>query len=153
MNSLMRELSWLQPGRNAAIRGGLLNLFVLALRHAAIAIKPQQPPGPHATLVARLRSRVETRFRHREPIGIHAAALGVSESALRAACAAVAGLSPSAMIDQRAITEAQRALRYTSLPVAEVGRSVGFSDAAYFSRFFFRHVGTSPMRYRRDTIR
>jgi len=41
-------------------------------------------------------------------------------------------------------------LRYTNLSVAEIGYAIGFSDPAYFSRFFTRHAGCSPRAYRRD---
>jgi AraC family transcriptional activator of pobA len=34
------------------------------------------------------------------------------------------------------------------LSVAEVGYLIGFSDPAYFTRFFTRHAGVSPRAYR-----
>jgi AraC family transcriptional activator of pobA len=53
------------------------------------------------------------------------------------------------MLDQRALLEARRLLRYGSLSVAEVGYALGFTDPAYFSRFFARHVGVSPAAFRK----
>ena len=44
--------------------------------------------------------------------------------------------------------EARRALLYSNLSVAEIGYAVGFADPAYFTRFFTRHEGQSPLRYR-----
>ncbi|WP_454279992.1 helix-turn-helix domain-containing protein [Sphingomonas sp. Marseille-Q8236] len=32
--------------------------------------------------------------------------------------------------------------------MAEVGYSIGFSDPAYFTRFFTRHTSVSPRAYR-----
>ncbi|MCW3835899.1 helix-turn-helix domain-containing protein [Sphingomonas canadensis] len=145
---LARELSWAAPGHRAAAEAVLLELLVGLLRlRGAAGGAPR--PGRQAELVARLRERIEQRFRLREPVEAHAAALGVSVSTLRAACAAAAGQSPMAMLDDRALLEARRALLYSTLTVAEIGYALGFADPAYFSRFFARHAGEAPSEYRR----
>jgi AraC family transcriptional activator of pobA len=146
---MKRELSWSAVGRRAAVDAGALSLMVLALRNIGLESHTAPRPGNHVAIVARLRERIEQRFRLREPVSVHAAALGVSQTALRVACAKVASSSPSRMLDQRAILEARRALLYSNLSVAKIGFSIGFSDAAYFSRFFQRHLGMSPRSYRR----
>lgn len=46
------------------------------------------------------------------------------------------------------LSEAQRLLRETSLLVSEISSRLGFSDNNYFSHFFHRKVGVSPVRYR-----
>jgi AraC family transcriptional activator of pobA len=150
MAALKQELGWATPGHRTASDASLLDILVTALRlqgpHAAQAA----PPSAQAAMVARLRERIDARFRLREPVEVHAAALGVSPRRLRAACAAVAGESPTAMLDQRAMLEAQRSLLYGSLSVKQIGYALGFDDPAYFSRFFTRHAGTSPAAFRKD---
>jgi len=145
---LARELSWSGPAQRAAVEALLLSQMVRALR----AMKPEADAGaadgPLAGRVARLRARIEQRFREREPVAEHARALGLSETALRQACARVAGKSPAAMLDERALLEARRLLLYSNLTVAEIGYAIGFEDPAYFSRFFSRHTGRSPRAYR-----
>lgn len=149
MATLMRELGWSTIGHHAAVEASLLGLAVLALRgRGAEADMVPVRPGLHAALVARFRERIEHSYRKREPVSAYAAALGVSESALRAACARVAGVSPALMLDERALLEARRLLLYSNMSVAQVAYAIGFADPAYFSRFFSRHVGTSPRRYR-----
>ncbi|KQM30035.1 helix-turn-helix domain-containing protein [Sphingomonas sp. Leaf10] len=145
--TLMRELGWSAPGHRAAVDAALLTFLVEAGR-AADPGEAQPPPGQHGALVARYRARIDERFRLREPIAVHAAALGTSESRLRVACTRIAGLSPAAMLDERAMLDAKRALLYTNLSVAEVGYNAGFADPAYFTRFFTRHAGLSPRRFR-----
>ncbi len=148
INTLARELAWSGPGQRAAVEALLLWLMVQALRHATLSDSSASSGGRQARLVARLRERIEQRFRHREPVAAQARALGVSETALRHACATAAGLSPAAMLDERALLEARRLLLYSNLSVAEVGYAVGFEDPAYFSRFFARHTGRSPRDWR-----
>lgn len=149
--ALMRELGWSAPGHRTAIEAGLLRLLVLALRRLPVDAEPARSvPGHHAALVARYRALIEQRYRLRERVTDHAATLGVSESSLREACARVARLSPAAMLDQRTLLEGKRALLHSNLSVAQVGYALGFTDPAYFSRFFTRHAGCCPRRYRED---
>lgn len=145
---LARELGWSGRGQRAAIEAALLQLMVLALRHGQLAQGTSPGTEKQAALVARLRERIEQRFREREPVSVHARALGTSLTALRQACARVAGSSPAQMLDDRALLEARRLLLYSQLSVTEVAYAVGFEDAAYFSRFFTRHVGQPPRAYR-----
>lgn len=151
MAALHRELAWSNPGHHAAVEAALLGMLVAALRTLPAGdAAPAPEPGQHAGLVARFRARIEDRFRLRESVAAHAAALATSETSLRMACARIAGRSPAAMLDDRAMLEARRALLYTDLSIAETGYALGFRDPAYFTRFFTRHAGCSPRRFRRQ---
>jgi len=145
---MARELNWSAPGQRAAVEAALLAVMVRALRRTRLSGAPAGGEGRQAALVARFRDRVEQRFRQREPIARLARDLGVSPTALRLACAQVAGTSPRRILDDRALLEARRLLLYSNLSVGEVAYSVGFEDQAYFSRFFTRHVGQCPRAYR-----
>lgn len=147
-----RELSWVGLGQAAALQAGLLAVLVLAARRLQRAqAGPEVTPRQRA-LLARYREMIEQRYRLREPLARLARLLAVSETSLREACATT-GQSPTAIRDQRAMLEAQRLLAFSALSVAEVGDSVGLPDPAYFSRFFTRHCGVSPARWRADLRR
>lgn len=146
--TLNRELAWSAPGHRAAVDASILSLLVMALRKRNLLSPQVSKPGAHLALVARLRGRIEERFRLREPVSEYAAALGVSETALRLACRRIAGSSPTQMLDERALLEARRSLLYSNLTVAEIAYALGFADPAYFSRFFSRYTGVSPRHYR-----
>lgn len=148
---MQRELNWSAPGQRAAVEAALLAILVRSLRHARPAAATGTPTRREAEIVARLRARIEERFRFREPVAVHARALGVSVTALRLACSRVAGTSPTAMLDARALLEARRLLLYSGLSVGQIADAVGFEDPAYFSRFFAQHVGVSPRGFRAGT--
>jgi AraC family transcriptional activator of pobA len=150
---VQRELNWSAPGQRAAVEAALLAILVRSLRHARPAGGTGSGSRREAEIVARLRARIEARFRLRESVGSHARALGVSITALRLACSRVAESSPAAMLDARALLEARRLLLYSQLSVGEIADAVGFEDPAYFSRFFARHVGGSPRSFRERAIR
>ncbi|WP_298400796.1 helix-turn-helix domain-containing protein [Sphingobium sp.] len=149
---MARELGWAGPGQRAAVESALLSLMVLALRHATLAQAALPGNARQAALVARLRERIDQRFRRRESVSVHARALGASLTALRQACARVAGTSPAQMLDDRCLLEARRLLVYSQMSVTDIAYAVGFEDPAYFSRFFARHLGQPPRAWRAARI-
>lgn len=46
------------------------------------------------------------------------------------------------------VSEARRLLENYSMPIADIGATVGFDDPSYFARVFRRSVGISPSDYR-----
>jgi len=146
---LSQELGYAARGYRAAVDSAVLSIAVTALRRAEhLTDAYTLTPGHQAALVARLRARIDKHYRVRERVPAYAKALGVSPTALRVACARVAGMAPAAMLDQRALLEAKRELLYSNRSITEIGYRLGFVDPAYFSRWFHGHVGRSPRRYR-----
>ena len=146
---LLREFGRSAKGRHAALRGLLGALLANVMRlgrddgsDALVAASPDRE------LVARFRQQVERRFREHVNIAGYAVELQASEARLRRACLAVAGQPPIEVVHLRLLIEAERQLRYTSMPVAQVAYHLGFDDPAYFSRFFSRRIGVSPRAFR-----
>ena len=80
-----------------------------------------------------------------------AAELGVSVGYLSAAVRESTGRTPGQLIRHTQVLEAKRLLAGTALTVGRVAREVGFTDPAYFCRFFRRETGASPGEFRRDS--
>jgi AraC-like DNA-binding protein len=78
----------------------------------------------------------------------YAVRLGYSARTLTRACRAATGRSAKELIDARVALEAQRLLAHTDLPVAAIGRSLGFSEPTNFGKFFAREVGETPGAFR-----
>lgn len=47
------------------------------------------------------------------------------------------------------ITKAKQLLRFSEMPIEEVGNAIGISDANYFARIFRKIEGTTPHNYRK----
>ena len=58
------------------------------------------------------------------------------------------GMRPFEYIAMIRIREAKKLLSYTELPVAEIGRKVGYADKSYFGHVFKRYSGMSPTSFR-----
>ncbi|MCP5085434.1 MAG: helix-turn-helix domain-containing protein [Rhodobacteraceae bacterium] len=74
--------------------------------------------------------------------------LGISKDRLNTAMRRSASISPNQYIQKRLIDEIKTLLLNSDLNVAEIAFKLGFSDAAYFSRFFQRHENLPPGRFR-----
>jgi len=146
---LLREFARSAPGRHTALRGLLGALLANVLRLTShIATDAAKEGLAKRELVASFRRLVERQFRDHTPVLKYAAALCTSEPSLRRACVAITGQTPIELLHLRLLVEAERQLRYTSMPVTHVAYFLGFEDPAYFSRFFTRRMGLSPRAFR-----
>ena len=148
INLLGTELTGVQTGWVVSAEIQFLHVLVTLLRD-----RPQhevRAPSQRGGLVERYRALVEERYRAQPDIDEMAASLGVTAAQLRLACKTAAGLSPLAMLHNRIVAEARRCLMYGSTSVAEIGYSLGYEDAAYFSRFLAKRLGSTPTEFRKS---
>ncbi len=67
---------------------------------------------------------------------------------LNTLCRRLAGRSALQLLHERLLLEAKRQLTYTNMTIGQVADTLGFSEPAYFTRFFKRHTGFSPKAFR-----
>lgn len=79
----------------------------------------------------------------------HAAAIGVTPTHLARVCKAGAGRSAAALITERRLHRARSLLAETDTPISDIARLLGFSSAAYFTRFIQAHCGMAPSDLRK----
>ncbi len=124
-------------------------LAVLLLRVALLtAGDTADPATPEARTFARFRRALEEGHRDTRRVEDYAERLGCSVRTLTRAGLAVTGRTAKQIIDDRVALEARRLLACTELPVAEIGRRLGFGEPTNFGRFFHREAGLSPGAFR-----
>ncbi|MEU9558183.1 helix-turn-helix domain-containing protein [Streptomyces fumanus] len=74
--------------------------------------------------------------------------LGVTPGYLTQAVRAATGRPPGRLLIEARVYQAQQMLAHTRLSVRQVAARIGFSDPAYFGRFFRRETGSSPGAFR-----
>ncbi|MEP3048919.1 MAG: helix-turn-helix domain-containing protein [Roseibium sp.] len=97
---------------------------------------------------------LERRFRvDHMSVGKYAERIGVTRDKLAAEVQKATGLSPRAYLHRELMREARELLEVSALQVAQIAFRLGFSDPAYFNRFFTRYVGENPGKYRQKVRR
>ncbi len=92
---------------------------------------------------------IEAQFRQQPSVEQFAEQLGLSAAHLNLVCRRLASRSALQLLHERLLLEAKRQLTYTNMTIGEVADSLGFSEPAYFTRFFKRLTGFSPRDFRR----
>lgn len=101
-----------------------------------------------AGLMEAFRELVEAHFAEHWPVERYAEALKLTESRLNRMSQKHFGQSAFALTQERLLREARRKLIYTSAPISQLAYELGFSDPAYFCRFFKKQAGLAPSAFR-----
>lgn len=114
-----------------------------------VANAVEEMPRSALDLVARFRGLVERELASDWQINDYCRVLGIRSAQLTQACKDLLGCTPISIVHEQKMMHAKRQLIYSSSSAAEIGYRLGFNDPAYFSRFFRRFAGLSPVEFRR----
>jgi AraC family transcriptional regulator, transcriptional activator of pobA len=101
-------------------------------------------------LLTAFTAMVETDFSQQRRVEDYAAQLDITPAYLNTLARRFTGHTAQAVLHQRLLLEAKRQLIYTAMTVSQISDGLGFSEPAYFSRFFKRLVGLSPKDFRQN---
>jgi AraC-like DNA-binding protein/mannose-6-phosphate isomerase-like protein (cupin superfamily) len=152
LDQLQREYEdteTLPPSLHAAVLRHSLTAALLRLAHLA-ASSAEAARWQGDTTFTLFRDAVEKGFATNHSVSAYAEALGYSRRTLVRAVRAATGQTPKGFIDKRVVLEAKRLLAHTDMPIGRVGASIGFPDAANFSKFFHLHTGQTPVAFRAE---
>lgn len=119
-----------------------------AIRRAA-----SRPGAVHAEETAFLLTEqflqlVEAHYLTTSSVADYAAMLHVTTDRLTETVTCTLTQPAGKIIRERLLLEAERLLRYSDTPVAEIAAYLNFEDPAFFSRFFRKRTGFWPSDYR-----
>lgn len=160
-NRDFERLCWLMEDLNADLASGnpagltlrLVTQFGLVLATAENIFrrdgKRPQTSRPR-DLAGEFRILVNRDFRSGRDVTSYARALGTTVPTLNRACRADLGRPAGAVIRDRLLLEAFRHLTFTSASISQISGRLGFSDPAYFARFFKQRTGKSASQFREE---
>jgi AraC family transcriptional activator of pobA len=132
------------------ICGWLASSLLAVLAHGMnFELTAESRGGQESRDLRSFRVLVEAHYLQHWPISRYAEQLRMSETTLNRLCRALCGTTAFHLVQQRLALEARRRLMYVGGSIQCIAAELGFADAAYFSRFFRRHVGPSPNEFRR----
>jgi AraC family transcriptional activator of pobA len=101
----------------------------------------------------RFRALLARSFLTRKSVAFYAGEPGITPTQLNRMCREVLGKSALGAINAWLLLEAERDLVYTFIGVKEIALSLGYCDAAYFSRFFSKQKRCTPTQFREQAQR
>ncbi|WP_339820639.1 helix-turn-helix domain-containing protein [Sulfitobacter dubius] len=127
----------------------LLALMFIRIRRLSGPAQRVAQPLPR-TIAQYFFQSVELHLRDHWSVAQYAAEIGVTPERLNATMRRTTGRPLMAIIHARIILEAEALLDASTLQIFEIAEELGFTDPAYFSRFFKRITGQSPNHNRRE---
>lgn len=99
-------------------------------------------------LFKRFMMSLDMNYTTQHSVQFYAESLCISSKYLTQICHKIVGKTPKTLIDYTLFTASLSLLEQTDKTVQEVSHDLGFPDQSYFSRFFKRCIGVSPVYYR-----
>lgn len=93
-------------------------------------------------------SYLDFHFKNRHNVEFYAKKLNISSKYLNRIVHLVFGKSPKELIHEKVINEIKINLLSSDLNISQIALEFNFSDQSVMGKFFKRHVGISPVRFR-----
>ena len=137
------------PFRREVVMGLLLALFHevsgMFELHAPVEVKKTR----QEELFGNFMRQLALHYTHERSVSFYADRLCVSPKYLSLLVKNVSHRTPVEWIDERVILEAKALLSSSTLSVQEISDRLHFANQSFFGKFFKKHVGVSPLAYRR----
>lgn len=99
-------------------------------------------------LVKNFTQIVQKRFRAQRNVSTYAEQLNITPKYLTETVKEITGKTAGEIIDDFVLLEAKLLLDNPVLSIAEIAYELHFSDQSFFGKYFKRHTGLSPKKYR-----
>ena len=132
------------PNSNSVIQSEI-NTLLLELERMSI-------PAPNTSVIPdilrKYKDLIDKDFVKERQVRNYAGRLGISPNYLNVLARKHLGKSALEMINERVVLEVKRMLIRTEYDISEIAYKLGFNELSYFSRFFKRQTGMTPLRFR-----
>jgi len=109
--------------------------------------------GKGQILVKRFFHLVEENHQKNLSLSDYSGMIGVTPNHLTQTVKLLTGKTSSQIIKTKQLLEIKRLLVHTNLSVSEIANQLNFEDQSYFTKFFKRETGMTPIQYRSDSFK
>ena len=109
--------------------------------------------GKGQILVKRFFHLVEENHQKNLSLSDYSGMIGVTPNHLTQTVKMLTGKTSSQIVKAKQLMEIKRLLVHTNLSVSEIANQLNFDDQSYFTKFFKRETGITPIQYRSDSFK
>jgi len=150
-NTLAFEYQHHAPHRNLLIESLLTTILIWVTRNShQSSLTHTQEDEKASRHLGHFGHLIEEEYSTQHLVNYYAKKIGITAAHLNYICRQNTGKTALNLIHNRLLLEAKRNLVYTTMSISIMSYALGFSDPAYFTRFFKRNTGMSPMDFRKQ---
>jgi len=146
LERLRKEYSETEIADLNIVQSYLITLFYEMNKNA---VKTSKGISASEMITSKFKELIHENIKTQHQVNYYSSQLRVTPNHLNKCVKTVTGKSAVKWIDENILLEAKYLLFQTTLSVGEIATQVGFDDQSYFSRFFKKAEGISPIRYRK----
>jgi AraC-like DNA-binding protein/quercetin dioxygenase-like cupin family protein len=109
--------------------------------------------GKGQFLVKRFFQLVEENYLKNLSLTDYAGLMGITTNHLTQTVKLLTGKTSSQIMKSKQLLEIKRLLVHTNMNVSEIANQLNFEDQSYFTKFFKRETGLTPVQYRIDGLK
>lgn len=146
LNRLQKEYSETSNANLNIVQSYLITLFYEMNKNS---VKSSKSISAAEVITNKFKELIYTNIKTHHQVNYYASLLNVTPNHLNKSVKSVTGKSAAKWIEETILLEAKYLLYQTTLSVSEIAMQVGHEDHSYFSRFFKKHEGITPVQYRK----
>lgn len=109
--------------------------------------------GKGQILVKRFYHLIEENNHKNLSLSDYSGMVGVTANHLTQTVKLLTGKTSTQIIKSKQLLEIKRLLVHTNLNISEIANQLNFEDQSYFTKFFKRETGFTPLQYRTDALK
>lgn len=154
IQEIIRKMQQIQASKvmlsESILKSYLQLLLALCSSEKSKQLSDQQKVIVSDEKIIQFQELMEIHFRTQRSIQFYAGLLSVSSAVLTRKAKSHFGKTPMQLIRERVILEAKKLLHLTQKTIKEIAFELHFEDEFYFSRYFKKVAGVSPLGYRQQ---
>ncbi|HTM97248.1 MAG TPA: helix-turn-helix domain-containing protein, partial [Pedobacter sp.] len=151
LEDILKEGQHEAPVNDDLVKVLLMRLFIEVARFQA-TLEPSSASNYNHTLLNNFIALIENNYAALKLPKQYANLLYITPNHLNALCNDFLGVSAGSLIRDRVLLEAKRLLINVDLRISEIADQLNFSDQSYFIKFFKKHEGLTPEKFRKSII-
>jgi AraC family transcriptional activator of pobA len=114
---------------------------------------PKEKANKGRLMVKKFKQLIEEKYMDNHSVKHYAGLLSITQNHLSETVKDITGRTPLDLINEKMILEIKRMLLHSELNISEIAYHLNFEDQSYFSKYFKKNTGLTPIEFRTQSIK